>query len=274
MSSEPTPAQHQPAFDELLGRIRQTRQAVFAYANTALIDLYWAVGQVISHKVQREAWGKGVVAELAAYIARQAPEIKGFSDKNLWRMKQFYETYEGEALLSPLVREVPWTHNTVIFSRCKSNEERAYYLRQCLAERYSSRELERQINAAQFERAQLSQPKLSAVLRELHPAAGQVFKDNYVLEFLGLPEEHNEADLQRALVGQMKAVILELGSEAPEGHRFGRNTAYRQCIPAPEGRQFFWARDYWRPSGAFRFVSIRFCYQNAAPLGLPAPATR
>ena len=273
MSSEPTPAQHQPAFDELLGRIRQTRQAVFAYANTALIDLYWAVGQVISQQVQREAWGKGVVAELAAYIARQAPEIKGFSDKNLWRMKQFYEAYEGDLILSPLVRELPWTHNLTIFSRCQSSEERAYYLRVATAEKWSKRELERQINSAQFERAALG-AKLSPLLRELHPAAGQVFKDNYVLEFLGLPTQHSEADLQRARVGQMKTFILELGSEAPEGHRFGRNTAYRQCIPAPEGRQFFWARDYWRPSGAFRFVSIRFCYQNAAPLGLPAPATR
>ncbi|MBC6613201.1 DUF1016 domain-containing protein [Hymenobacter sp. BT507] len=204
---------NEQAFDELLHRIRQTRQAVFAHANTALIDLYWSVGQLISQKVQREAWGKGVVAELARYLARHAPEMKGFSDKNLWRMKQFYETYEGDALLAPLVREVSWTHNLTIFSRCKSSEERAYYLRQCLAERYSSRELERQISSAQFERAQLGQPKLSAVLRELHPAADQVFKDSYVLEFLGLPEPHREADLQRALVGQMKSFILELGSD-------------------------------------------------------------
>ncbi len=212
MSSEPTPAQHQPAFDELLGRIRQTRQAVFAHANTALIDLYWSVGQVISQQVRREAWGKGVVAELARYIARQAPEIKGFSDKNLWRMKQFYEAYEGDTILSPLVRELPWTHNLTIFSRCQSSEERAYYLRVATAEKWSKRELERQINSAQFERAALG-AKLSPLLRELHPAAGQVFKDSYVLEFLGLPTQHSEADLQRALVGQMKTFILELGSD-------------------------------------------------------------
>lgn len=207
------PTNYQPAFDELLHRIRQTRQAVFAQANTALMELYWSVGQVISQKVQREAWGKGVVAELARHIARHAPEIKGFSDKNLWRMKQFYETYEGDAMLAPLVRALPWTHNTVIFSRCKSSAERGYYLQQCLAGRYSSRELERQIDSAQFERAALGQSKLPAVLRELQPAVGQVFKDNYVLEFLGLPEQHSEADLQGALLQHMKAFILELGSD-------------------------------------------------------------
>lgn len=204
---------HQPVFDELLHRIRQTRQAVFAQANAALIDLYWSVGQAISEKVQRAAWGKSVVAELATYLAQQAPEVKGFSDKNLWRMKQFYEAYQADAALLPLLREVAWTHNLTIFSRCKSSEERAYYLRQCLAERYSSRELERQINAAQFERAKLNQPKLSAVLREVHPAAGQVFKDGYVLEFLGLPEAHREADLQRALIKQMKDFVLEMGKD-------------------------------------------------------------
>ena len=200
-------------FDELLRHIRQARQAVFTQVNTALIDLYWSVGQAISEKVQRAAWGKGVVTELADHIARNAPEIKGFSDKNLWRMKQFYEAYQGDAKLSALVRELPWTHNVMIFSRCKSDEERTYYVQSSIAERHSSRELERQINSAQFERAILGQQKLSAVLRELYPAASQVFKDSYVLEFLGLPEAHREADLQQALIRHMKDFVLELGKD-------------------------------------------------------------
>ena len=208
----PNTPNHQPAFDELLARIRQTRQAVFAHANTALIDLYWAVGEAISQKVRREAWGKGVVAELAAYLARHAPEIKGFSDKNLWRMKQFYETYADDDALAPLVRKLSWTHNTLIFSRCKSPEERAYYLRVAAAGKWTKRVLERQLDALQFERSSLG-AKLSPLVREVHPAAGQVFKDNYVLEFLGLPEQHSEADLQRALLQHMKAFILELGGD-------------------------------------------------------------
>ncbi len=158
-------------------------------------------------------WGKGVVAKLARYIAHADPTIKGFSDKNLWRMKQFYEVYQGDEELSPLVRELPWTHNTTIFSRCKSPEERRFYLTLCQREKYSSRELERQIDAASFERATLSPPKLSAALRDLQPSVGEVFKDRYVLEFLGLPEPHSENDLKRALVQHMEAFVLELGKD-------------------------------------------------------------
>lgn len=207
------PDNTQASFNLLLQQIQQARQKVLAQVNTALIDLYWQVGKTISDKVQSETWGKGVVRELAQYIAQNAPDIKGFSDKNLWRMKQFFETYQADEKLSALVRELPWTHNTVIFSRCKSAEEREYYLNLCIKERYSSRDLERQINASHFERAMLGNQKLSAVLRELHPNISNTLKDNYVLEFLGLPMRHNESHLQKALTQNMKQFILELGRD-------------------------------------------------------------
>ena len=214
MTIETKPAlPSQQDFVDVLRYIQKSRQKIFAQINTALIDLYWQIGQIISHKVSTEAWGKGVVTELAAFIAQQDPEIKGFSDKNLWRMKQFFETYQADGKLSPLVRELPWTHNTIIFSRCKSAEEREYYLYTCVKERYSKRELERQINASHFERAMLGNQKLSAVLRELHPNISNTLKDNYVLEFLGLPMQHDESHLQNALTQNMKKFILELGRD-------------------------------------------------------------
>ncbi len=202
----------QQTFNALLQHIQQARQKVFAQVNTALIDLYWQVGKTISQQVQDQAWGKGVVTELANYIAHHAPDIKGFSDKNLWRMKQFYETYADDIKLSSLARELPWTHNTVIFSRCKTAEEREYYLNVVYTEKLSKRELERQIDASQFERTMLG-AKLSPLVRELHPAIQTTFKDSYVLEFLGLPETHSESDLQKALTQHIKAFILELGND-------------------------------------------------------------
>ncbi len=211
MSNKPVPVYEQD-FAEVLGHIQQTRQRVFAQANTALMTLYWHVGGIISQKVEQAGWGKGVVAELARYIAQADPGVKGFSDKNLWRMKQFYEAYQGDEELAPLARELPWTHNVIIFSRCKSPTERKFYLRQTIAEKLGKRELERQIDAASFERS--AQPaKLSPAARVLHPAISDVFKDHYVLEFLGLPEPHSENDLQRALVQHMKAFVLELGKD-------------------------------------------------------------
>jgi predicted nuclease of restriction endonuclease-like (RecB) superfamily len=202
----------QQDFSAVLRQIQESRQKVFAHINTALIDLYWQIGKTISHKVQTEAWGKGVVSELARYIAQNDPEVKGFSDKNLWRMKQFYETYQTNETLMPLVRELPWTHNMIIFSRCKTTEEREYYLKLATSERLTKRELDRQIDASHFERSLIG-AKLSPLVRELHPSIGNTFKDSYVFEFLGLPPVHSENDLQTALVRQMKAFILELGQD-------------------------------------------------------------
>lgn len=211
MSNKPVPDYRQD-FVEVLGHIQQTRQRIFAQANTALIDLYWRIGQTLSHKIAQAGWGKGVVTELAHFIAQVDPSIKGFSDKNLWRMKQFFEAYQEDEKLSTLCRELPWTHNVIIFSRCKSPDEREHYLRQVILDKLGKRELERQIDSAHFERSTLP-TKLSPVARVLHPAVGDAFKDTYVLEFLGLPAPHSENELKRALVQHMKAFVLELGKD-------------------------------------------------------------
>ena len=101
-------------------------------------------------------------------------------------MKQFYETYrDADEKLSALLRQISWTNNLAIMSRAKSTEERLFYLTLCKNERLSSRELDRQINAAVFERSKVDGPKLSPVMREIAPKAEQVFRDQYVLEFLG-----------------------------------------------------------------------------------------
>ena len=89
MNSQSNDLYNQKDFSDVLTHIQQTRQKIFAHVNTALIDLYWHIGKIISHKISTEAWGKGVVSQLSLYIAEQDPELKGFSDNNLWRMKQF-----------------------------------------------------------------------------------------------------------------------------------------------------------------------------------------
>jgi predicted nuclease of restriction endonuclease-like (RecB) superfamily len=128
-------------------------------------------------------------------------------------MMQFYETYRSQPQLSPLLRELSWSHNLAIMSRSKRGEEREFYLRLAAREHWSFRELQRQLNGALFERTVLSPPKLSTALAELHPEAGAVFKDSYRLEFLNLPPEHSEADLQRSLVGKLKQFLIELGRD-------------------------------------------------------------
>lgn len=200
-------------FKAIVKQIQQVKRNVYQFANQSLIELYWNIGKVISQQVASNQWGKSIVSELAKFIVGQDPEIKGFSDKNLWRMKQFYETYHDNPKLSSLVREIPWTHNTIIFSRCKSAEEQEFYLQLMIKDKYSSRELERQIDASLFERTITGKQQISACLRELHPKIESNFKDNYVLEFLGLPIQHSEDNLKKALVQNMKNFILELGKD-------------------------------------------------------------
>lgn len=158
-------------------------------------------------------WGQAVVRQLAHHIQKIEPNSKGFSAQNLWRMKQFYETYAGDEKLSALLRELPWTHNMLILSKSISDEEREFYLNLTIREHYSSRELERQIDSRLFERTILNPPKVSAALTQLHPTANQVFKDTYLFEFLSLPEPHAESDLQKGLVANLKNFLLELGRD-------------------------------------------------------------
>ena len=122
--------------------IRGAQQRAYHAVNSELINLYWSVGEYISTKVHEEDWGKGVVVQLAAYIQSNEPNVKGFSDKNLWRMKQFYETYKKNPKLSTLSREISWSHNLLILSKCSTNEEREYYMRKAVHECFSYRELE------------------------------------------------------------------------------------------------------------------------------------
>ena len=201
-------------FAEVVSMIQHTRNEVLRLANASLIDLYWKIGKYISNKIVASEWCDGVVKQLADYIERTSPEAKGFSDKNLWRMKQFYETYNGvDEKLSTLLRQISWSNNLAIMSRCKTIEERAFYLNLCVHDRLSFRQLERQIDSALYERNAVGSPKLSTMLREIAPQAEQIFRDQYVMEFIGGKEYEHENSMKAALVKQMKKFILELGKD-------------------------------------------------------------
>lgn len=202
------------SFAEIAGLIAAARQRTAQAVNTALIELYWQVGEAISRRIARDGWGKGTVGELALYIQRQQPGVQGFSPQNLWRMRQFFEAYRSQPKLSPLVRELPWTHNLIIFTQSKRAEEREFYLRMAIQQHWGKRELERQFRLAAFERAALHPPKLSPAVRAIHgDAAGSVFKDAYFVEFLDLPAAHSEDDLHHGLLARLRQFLIELGRD-------------------------------------------------------------
>jgi len=192
--------------------IQAARGKALAAVNIALVELYWQIGEYISRKLETAAWGEGVVEALAAYIARRHSGLKGFTRPNLFRMRQFFETYRDDKKVSPLVRQLPWSHNLAIL-RCKRPEEREFYLRMAHRDHWSRRELERQITGALFERAVLNPPKVSAALSHLHPEAQSMFRDAYLVEFLELPEGHHETDLHKSLLRNLTRFLAELGRD-------------------------------------------------------------
>jgi predicted nuclease of restriction endonuclease-like (RecB) superfamily len=207
--------EHQPRSDfaTAVQLIREARTRIYRYANQQLVTLYWEFGRFVSHRVKEAGWGKNVVEQLAEYIQREEPGIKGFGDKNIWRMKQFFETYGENEKLAALWREISWSHNRCIMGRCKSPEERQFYMQVCLKDKLTTRELDRQISSGLYERSQVGAAKLSPAVSELHPAAAEVFRDQYLFDFLDLPRCHDESDLRRALVAHLKDFILELGRD-------------------------------------------------------------
>ncbi len=207
------PSPHEPEFREVVELIQTAKAQAYQAVNSALVDLYWQVGSFISRKVEEQGWGKGTVAALADYVREREPRTKGFSAPNLWRMKQFFESYCDKTKLSAPLRELTWTHNLLIMGKCKLPEEREFYVRMCIREKWSKRELEHQINACLFERQVLRPAKLAPAVRELYPFADQLLKDSYLLDFLDLPEPFDERELQKGLVANLKRFLLELGRD-------------------------------------------------------------
>ena len=235
------PLDKQVQFQEIVRLIKTAQANTFSAINTELINLYWKVGSYISKQLANANWGDKTVDELAAFIQKEYPEVKGFNRRGLYRMKQFYETYSSMSFVSsPMTQsqntdnqsskivslamtqlatddirgsilvKVSWTHHLVLISRTKTDEEREFYLRLCIKERYTVKELDRQIDSSTFERVMLSNAKLPVSIKEAHPDIANSLKDSYIFEFLGLPEQHNESELEKGLISQMKNFILEM----------------------------------------------------------------
>ena len=196
---------------KLIKIIETSRNNALRKVNEELIRMYWLVGEYLSEESQNAAFGDKYIDTIAKEIQDMFPGIKGFNRRGLYRMKQFYELYKGNLTVSPLVTQLSWTNHLVIMSGCKSNVEREFYIKLCIKEGYSKRELERQINSGYYERYMLSKEKLlPEPIRELHE---NPFLDSYVIEFLDLPKNFKESDLRKGLIQNMKDFILEVGQD-------------------------------------------------------------
>lgn len=202
----------------LLAEIKATIQAERTKAarqiTRSLIDAYWEIGRKILESQKTHAWGKNIVEQLSKDLQHDFPGTEGFSSRNLWNMRLFYETYRESPILQRLVAEIPWGHNLVIMSKAKTDEKREYYIRASSAMGWSRDVLLNQIKANAYERSLLEpkQSNFSQILPEhLAEQANEALKSQYNLEFLGISQPILELELERQLLIRLKDFLLELG---------------------------------------------------------------
>ena len=191
--------------------IENSRNNALKKVNEELIQMYWKVGEYLSKEAEKTVFGDDYINSIAKEIQSAFPGIKGFTRRGLYRMKQFYEPYCGDEFVSALLTQISWTNHLMIMSKAKTVEERHFYIALCIKEAYSSRELERQIESAYYERYVFSQEKL--LPEPIKGLKENPFLDSYVIEFLDLPKNFKESDLRKGLIQNMKDFILEVGKD-------------------------------------------------------------
>lgn len=200
-------------FAEVIALIEAARARAYQAVNAVLVAHYWELGEYISRKIASAEWGDGVVEELAADLARRYSGLRGYTRPNLFRMRQFYEAYRSNRKVSPLVRQLPWTHHLIILSQARPVETRELYILGAIKERWSKRELERQIRSGAVLREAQAMKRVAPAVRQVHPDAVDEFKNAYNVEFLGLAADHSEADLHGALLRNLGRFLTELGRD-------------------------------------------------------------
>jgi predicted nuclease of restriction endonuclease-like (RecB) superfamily len=203
---------------DLRGLIQQARVGVARAVDSSLTALYWHVGQRIRQdilKEKRAEYGEQIVATLGTQLETEFG--RGFGEKNLRRMIRFAEVFPDREIVASLSRQLAWSHFIELIPLEKPLE-REFYAEMCRVERWSVRTLRQKIGSMLFERTALSRKpeKLAALelkqLREEDKVTPDlVFRDPYILDFLGLKDTYAEKDLEAAILREIEAFLLELG---------------------------------------------------------------
>ena len=182
--------------------------------NKELINLYWDIGKMIVERQQSSGWGKSVVETLSHDLQNEFPGINGFSVRNLWYIRTFYSIYSKNPKLQPLVAEIGWTQNVIIFERTKDEIEREFYIRMTRKFGWTKNVLIHQIEDHSFQKYSLNQTNFDKTLpAEYKHQAKLAVKDEYTFDFLELGEEYSEHQLELALLTNVRKFLIELGGD-------------------------------------------------------------
>jgi predicted nuclease of restriction endonuclease-like (RecB) superfamily len=210
--SEIIPQTYGELLKDVKERIRTAQYTALKAVNRELISLYWDIGKAIIERQEGETWGKSVVEQLAKDLRREFPEMTGFSARNIWYMRDFYLAYCENEKLQPMVAEIGWSHNLIIFEKCKDVLEREFYIRMTRKFGWTKRVLIHRIENKDYERTLLSQTNFNQTVSEEHKNQAKLaVKDEYLFDFLELGDEYSERQLETALIGKVEHFLREMG---------------------------------------------------------------
>ena len=197
---------------EVKERVRSAQYTALKAVNTELVGLYWDIGRMIVERQKDAEHGTAIAEQLSNDLRTEFPGISGFSRRNVFYMREFYLLYRDDQRVQPLVAQIGWTHNLVIFQRCKDPLEREFYIRMTRKFGWSKNVLIHQIDNQSYEKSLLGQTNFDQALTpELRAQAKLAVKDEYTFDFLELSEEHSERELERALIARIENFLRAMG---------------------------------------------------------------
>lgn len=205
-----------PMYPGILARakeiIRKAQYDTLKTVNKGLIEMYWGLGKLVTDCKVNGSHGKSVVEKMAADLHLEFPGIAGFSARNIWYMKKFYEIYSKEAKLQPMVAEISWTKHIILLDRCEDMLEREFYIRMTRKYGWTKNVLMHQIDKKTYQKTLAGHTNFSTTLpREIKNQAKLAVKDEYTFDFLEMGEDHSERQLEDALIAKMDGFLREMG---------------------------------------------------------------
>ena len=209
--------------------IRQHRTNAWRHVNNELMSLYWTIGQEIVIRQETKGWGDAVVEDLSKELKKEFPGERGYSARNLWKMRNFFLDYAGTNFLPMpsaessgvklpmLLAEISWSHNYTIMEKCKDKSEREFYVKMTKRYGWTHEVLLNNIENKAFEKYLLNQTNFDETVPEKYRQQAKLaVKDDYNLEFIEIGLGHSERELEAGIISNLRAFLKEMG-----GHHFG-----------------------------------------------------
>ncbi len=200
--------------NEIKNKILSSQYEALKKVNKELINLYRSIGKNIVEKQQQHNWGKSVVKNLSIELQKEFVGIKGFSERNLWNMRTFYTEYKNNQKLQTLSAQIGWSHNVLIFQKCKDDLQREFYIKSVIKLGWTYRVLDNQIDNQTYEKYLLNQTNFDDTLPEKYKHQAKfAVKDEYNYDFLELSDNHNEYELEIGLINKIREFLTQMGTD-------------------------------------------------------------